>query len=135
MGGAERTLNVRERAKRFALLLGAVLLVHALLVAWMAFHQSANANESAHLATGVYHLRYGRFDVYRVNPPLPRMIAAAPAAWLLGIEADWLPTASGALGHRPEFEVGSSIFRRRSNRGSNSGAGGLVVAASETIVD
>lgn len=35
-------------------------------------------DESAHIPAGLYHLETGRMDAYRVNPPLPRMIAALP---------------------------------------------------------
>ncbi len=34
--------------------------------------------ESAHIPSGLYHLETGRMDAYRVNPPLPRMMAALP---------------------------------------------------------
>lgn len=35
-------------------------------------------DESAHIPAGLYHLETGRMDAYRVNPPLPRMLAALP---------------------------------------------------------
>ncbi len=35
-------------------------------------------DESAHIPAGLYHLETGLMDSYRVNPPLPRMIAALP---------------------------------------------------------
>ena len=35
-------------------------------------------DESAHIPAGVYHILTGRMDAYRVNPPLPRLIAALP---------------------------------------------------------
>ncbi len=35
-------------------------------------------DEAAHIPAGLYHLETGRMDAYRVNPPLPRMIAAIP---------------------------------------------------------
>ncbi len=35
-------------------------------------------DESAHIPAGLYHLETGRMEAYRVNPPLPRMIAAMP---------------------------------------------------------
>ncbi|MDR2707054.1 MAG: glycosyltransferase family 39 protein [Planctomycetaceae bacterium] len=76
----------------------------------MSFWNSPNGNEPGHLAAGVYTLRFGRTDLYRVNPPLSRMIAAIPATYLFGIEADWLPTATDVLSYRPEYEVGSSLY-------------------------
>lgn len=35
-------------------------------------------DESAHIPAGLYHWETGRMDAYRVNPPLPRMLAALP---------------------------------------------------------
>ncbi len=35
-------------------------------------------DESAHIPAGLYHLETGRMDAYRVNPPMPRMLAALP---------------------------------------------------------
>jgi glutamine amidotransferase-like uncharacterized protein len=80
------------------------------IVVWMSFWNSPNGNEAGHLAAGVYTLRFGRSDLYRVNPPLSRMVAAIPAAYYFGIDADWLPTAANILSHRPEYEVGTSLY-------------------------
>jgi glutamine amidotransferase-like uncharacterized protein/4-amino-4-deoxy-L-arabinose transferase-like glycosyltransferase len=88
----------------------AVIIVHIFMVTWMSFWNSPNGNEPGHLAAGVYTLRFGRTDLYRVNPPLSRMIAAIPANYIFGIEADWLPTAADVLSYRPEYEVGSSLY-------------------------
>ncbi len=35
-------------------------------------------DEAGHIAAGVYHWKTGRMDSYRVNPPLPRMLATNP---------------------------------------------------------
>ncbi|WP_186774701.1 hypothetical protein [Allorhodopirellula solitaria] len=45
-------------------------------------------DEAAHIPAGLYHLETGRMDAYRVNPPLPRMIAAIPLL-LDRPEIDW----------------------------------------------
>jgi hypothetical protein len=88
----------------------AVIVVHVFMVTWMSFWNSPNGNEPGHLAAGVYTLRFGRTDLYRVNPPLSRMIAAIPATYLFGIDADWLSTAANILSYRPEYEVGASLY-------------------------
>jgi hypothetical protein len=72
---------------RYSLICG-LLLSHALLLIWSALIHSPNANEVAHLVAGVSHWERGRFELYRVNPPLVRMIAAIPAV-VMGCEADW----------------------------------------------
>ena len=87
-----------------------VVAVHCFMVAWMSFWNSPSGNESAHLAAGVYTLRFGRADLYRVNPPLSRMVAAIPATYYFDIDADWLPTAANILSLRPEYEVGTSLY-------------------------
>jgi hypothetical protein len=66
----------------------ALLSVHATLLAWSARCHSPVFNEAGHLASGLYHLQTGRFELFRVNPPLVRMIAALPVA-MAGIECDW----------------------------------------------
>ena len=76
----------------------------------MSFWNSPNGNEPGHLAAGVYTLRFGRTDLYRVNPPLIRTIAAIPATYFFNIDADWLSTASNVLTMRPEYEVGNSLY-------------------------
>ncbi len=60
--------------------LGLVALGLAALTLWgLQVVRSGWCNdEAAHIPAGLYHLETGRMDAYRVNPPLPRMIAAIP---------------------------------------------------------
>jgi hypothetical protein len=51
--------------------------VHFLLLRQLWF-SGCGVDESAHLMAGLYHLETLEMDAYRVNPPLPRMIAALP---------------------------------------------------------
>ena len=61
--------------------MAAVLLsLQALLLAWGALRHSPGWDEPGHLAAGLSHWRYGRFELYRVNPPLVRLVAAVPVA-------------------------------------------------------
>jgi hypothetical protein len=55
-----------------------LLSLHALLLAYSAYKHSPTLNEPGHLAAGVSVWQFGRFDVYNVNPPLGRMVAALP---------------------------------------------------------
>ena len=87
----------------------AILACNAGLVSWIAFKNTPNSNEASHLATGVYNWQHGRFDLYPVNPPLVRMIAAlpvvlaSPAVDLEAYRADnWKPKAAA----RPEWSMG-----------------------------
>jgi hypothetical protein len=73
-----------------------------LLVLWLALalldgarQTSVTVDEFAHLPAGLAYWSTGTFSVYRHNPPLLRLLAAAPVA-LAGVEA---PSSEAAL-HR-----------------------------------
>ena len=87
----------------------ALLSTHALLLGWIASCHSPVFNEAGHLASGLYHLQSGRFDLFRVNPPLPRTIAALPLV-LSGCKFDWHFVEPDPLG-RYEYRVGSTFLR------------------------
>lgn len=81
----------RLRAKRLEWTACAVLLsLHTVLLAWGAYRHSPVIDEWGHLPAGLMHWREGRFDAYRVNPPLVRMVATLP---LLG----WAPDTTWIL--------------------------------------
>ncbi len=63
-----------------------------------------------HLAAGLSHLEFLSFDLYRVNPPLVRSIAAVPV-WLSSVERDWSKLIGGHF-DRPEFLVGRALIDR-----------------------
>ncbi len=56
----------------------ALLAIHAGLLAYGAAVHSPSIDEVGHLAAGLSHWQLGRFDLYHVNPPLVRMVAAVP---------------------------------------------------------
>jgi hypothetical protein len=101
--------------QRFHRNLAAVLImVHAALVAWPAWRWSPTVDEVAHLPAGVSHWKFRRFELYRVNPPLIRMIAAAP---LLGADPqiDWSAFSEQPY-DRPEFSIGPAFVRSNGQR-------------------
>ncbi|MDQ3331752.1 MAG: glycosyltransferase family 39 protein [Planctomycetota bacterium] len=57
---------------------------------------------------------FGRFEVYRVNPPLTRFIAALPVL-IAGYEMDWSRFHDGP-GARPEFALGSDFVKANGMR-------------------
>lgn len=63
--------------------------------------------EPAFLASGISHWYFCKFDLYRVNPPLPRMVAAIPAL-VSGAECNWTHYFEGP-GSRSEFPVGEDF--------------------------
>lgn len=80
------------------------------LVALSDFRRFPNVDEIAHLPAGVSHWKFEQFDLYRVNPPLIRMVAALPAVLIYSPEYDWSEYRQD-VGSRPEFNVGLSLFR------------------------
>lgn len=85
-----------------------LLLIHASLLAWSATKHSPNLNEPAHLVAGVSHWKFGRFELYRVNPPLVRMVAALPVL-LSDAKYDWSGFYESA-GARPVFGMGRQFI-------------------------
>lgn len=65
-----------------------LLAIQAALLAWGARLHSPTIDEPTHLAAGVRHLKQGRFDLDRGNPPLSDTIGAIPAA-LMGPATNW----------------------------------------------
>jgi len=87
-----------------------LILIHAALLLRSAFLHSATIDESAHIPAGLINWHTGAFAAYRVNPPLPRMLATLPlnftdVAWLndIGLVED--PFA------RIEWNVRSPFYR------------------------
>ena len=90
-----------------------LLTVHAGLLAYSARVHSPTLIEPAHLAAGISHWQFGRFELYRVNPPLVRMLAALPAL-AAGARTDWSNFYEGP-GARPVFTIGDDFVA--ANRG------------------
>ncbi|RLS52508.1 MAG: hypothetical protein DWH91_16645 [Planctomycetota bacterium] len=82
----------------------ALLLIHAGLLAWLGATYSPTYDEPGHLAAGYRIWTTGRIDLYSVNPPLVKTMAAAPLR-LLSPETDWR-LITGQVGFRPEFMIG-----------------------------
>lgn len=73
------------------------------------YHTFPTADEIGHLPAGVSHWKYGRFDLYRVNPPLVRMICTG---FVTDSEQyDWT-LYSTLSGRRPEFSIGLDRLHR-----------------------
>jgi dolichyl-phosphate-mannose-protein mannosyltransferase len=84
-----------------------VLLTHLLMLTWGALRHSPTINEPGHLAAGLSHWYFGRFELYRVNPPLVRTLAAIPVTFgNPGI--DWSKFHDHP-GSRAEFSLGLSL--------------------------
>ena len=55
-----------------------LLIIHGLLLWWIDSRISPTMNEISHLPAGLRILEHGAFDLYSVNPPLVRLVAAIP---------------------------------------------------------
>ncbi len=92
----------------------ALLLVHAALLAWAATRHSPVVDEVGHLPSGLSHLELQRFELYRVNPPLVRSVAALPLLFTRP-EIDWTPVLVGSA-RCPEFELGREFISANGSR-------------------
>ncbi len=97
-----------------ALFLGTLLVGHTLLLGWAAWCHGPGADEPAHLASGVVHWRLKRWEPYRVNPPLVRMVATVPLMWT-GIDVA-RPSFDARPGSRPEFTLGMQMMTAEGSR-------------------
>lgn len=86
-----------------------LLSIQAILLAYSAYRHSPTYLEPAFLVSGIAHWEFGRFEPYRVNPPLVRMVAAIPAL-AVGYQADWSPYYEGP-GARAEFPLGTAFIK------------------------
>jgi len=94
---------------RASCVVAAILATHALLLAWIDYRNSPTIDEVAHLPAGISHLLFARFDLYRVNPPLVRSVAAIPVV-VAGAKTDW-SSYSFDPGNRAEFAVGDAFVK------------------------
>ncbi len=86
-----------------------LLITQASLLAYSATKHSPTYLEPAFLVSGISHWQFGRFELYRVNPPLARMVAALPLL-ILGCETDWSGFHDGP-GSRSEFALGKDFIK------------------------
>jgi hypothetical protein len=97
----------RPKRRGWRALVASTLIVHVALLVWGARRQSPTLDEPAHLVAGISHWRFGTFDLYRVNPPLVRALAAIPVLFADHAE-DWHhydPTP----GSRSEVSIGNAF--------------------------
>jgi 4-amino-4-deoxy-L-arabinose transferase-like glycosyltransferase len=91
-----------------------LLAVHTCMLMYSAYVHSPTLNEPGHLVAGLSHWKFGRFEVYRVNPPLVKMVAALPVM-AFGYEEDWSGFYEGP-GARPEMGMGEDFVAANGER-------------------
>jgi len=88
-------------------MVGLLLATQGALLFYSSLRHSPTHLEPAFLASGISHWQRGRFELYRVDPPLVRLVAAVPVL-LVGCRTDWGPARLDP-GSRSEFAVGSAF--------------------------
>jgi hypothetical protein len=91
-----------------------LLVIHTGLLAYSAYVHSPTLNEPGHLVAGLSHWKFGRFELYRVNPRLVRLVAALPVM-AVGYEEDWTGFVEGP-GARPVFGMGEDFVAANGER-------------------
>lgn len=92
----------------------ALLFIHTGLLTYSAYAHSPTLNEPGHLVAGISHWKFNRYELYRVNPPLVRMVAALPVI-AVGHKEDWSGFYDG-LGARPVFNMGEDFVAANGER-------------------
>jgi hypothetical protein len=87
--------------------MGIILVAHSVLLGWNATLMSPTLDEPAHLVSGISHWRSGDFSLYRVNPPLVRLVATIPSI-LCGYTFDF-PEVLNDQFSRNEFRLGEQF--------------------------
>ncbi len=82
----------------------ALLAIHSLLLGWLAAVYSPTYDEPGHLAAGYRIWTAGSVDLYIVNPPLVKTVAAWPLLFFQP-KTDWARVIDSP-GYRPEFSTG-----------------------------
>lgn len=107
--------QLERRISSTACMVVALLIFHSSMLAWIGLRNSPSLDEVGHLASGLSHWKLGRFDLYRVNPPLVRTLAAVPLLFL-DVQTDWTAFDEAPLS-RSEFSVGSRFCEINGRRG------------------
>ena len=82
----------------------AILIAHTILVVYLSIVHSPTNGEVPALSAGIYHLTKGDFDLFRVNPPLVRSVAAIPVLFYRPA-TNW-SNHRDILASRDEFPIG-----------------------------
>lgn len=88
---------------------------HTALQAWLILANAPVLDEVAHLPAGISHWRSGNFDLYRVNPPLVRLLASGAVLAVTDPATDWRNYSADPL-VRSEFAVGLDFLRANQGR-------------------
>jgi hypothetical protein len=106
-----------QAVAKFGLVGLVLLVVHAALLAFIAWRIAPVSDEAAHLASGLGIWQTGSFERYPVNPPLIRMVASAPVALMRPTtQSDYHQRYQPTRGPDARPEWGWGIVFVRANR-------------------
>lgn len=91
-----------------------LLIGQSCLAIMLAWYHAPLPDEAAHWTAGIYALRTGRFDFYRVNPPLIRILASLPTT-SLGLITDFTDHQTRTEHPEERYEWSDSIRFMREN--------------------
>lgn len=100
--------------RRVFFIIVVVLLIHAALLVDGSRKNFVVVDEAGHLVAGISHWTTGTYSMYRVNPPLPRMLAVLPV-FLLHPNLQAIQPVLG-LKDRAEFRCGNQFALDNANR-------------------
>lgn len=105
MDTADNSDTLSQYGGRYVICVGAI---HLCLLTYGIFSHGPCPDEVGHLSAGLSHWHTGRFDLYRVNPPLVRMSATAPVLTQeLKVRWKWNPKYDTS---RPEWDLGAELI-------------------------
>lgn len=113
-GSVISRVGIRRFKIHHCWILATLLIIQTWLIGHMAWRKSPTNDEIAHLPAAVLYLQHQRFELYRVNPPLARLIAGLPVV-LAGPKTDW-SSFDASVGKRTEWAVGYDFVEANADR-------------------
>jgi hypothetical protein len=107
-------ITIKHRIFDRRAVLAIVLVFHVFLLLHGIGGQFLVVDETAHVPAGLFHWKTGEFGLYRVNPPLPRMIAVVPL--LFDRPRFDFHRVQASPGTRVDFEVGRDFAKFHGDR-------------------
>ena len=110
-----KTYNFEQQNKIFVSIL---IILSVGLFVFVSRSTSTNHDEAANIVAGISIWKYGCFDLYPVNPPFVKLVAAVPFLFHQP-DIDWQifnqHLEQNRTGSRPEFSIGLSLVRQNTN--------------------
>ncbi len=106
-------LHVWRGTCRSTKVLLALILVHTTLLAYSATQHSPVFVEGSNFIAGIRFWQTGQHDLFKVNPPLSRIICALPVV-IAGVDMDW--SALNTRDLRPEYLLAEDFFDANGSR-------------------